>query len=889
MKSLPKRLVRSNTSTLVHWLTRGLVSILFVLPVFYILNSIFIPPIFAQDTEFSQEIFKQRVSPAKLKSDKPVEEFLQPVYATKAPPQDKNAFEKIRDFFANLISGSQGFVNFIRRGESPSWGEDETGIGLAAQDLQKSLYPAKYIFSSQYLARTGTTTNLSSQYKDILEGANLEKPDALTLEQVNQIIKGSPIEKLGQRILDEAKRTSINPVLFLTMAWSQTQFGALGAGPPPGESNQISCYAIVGNSFSLSQDKMDNPSTPSKKTSCPFAKTAGRYYVPYDSYEEAITGAFQLLRDNYLDKGFTSVATIENRFDGNPDLICENERYFIAFSKGYAPDSSEFKGTTSLLCNFVQTALATIGQADFIVGKSVGGLDIVAYKLGQGPKKIAFIGGIHEGNPPNGEGNSRDFVERAIVYFKQNPGEFPADTTAYFVPTMNPDGQAKNTLCNANRVNLNRNWGSNQYEPGRLRVGQDKGGTSNCSLENEAGASAFSEPENRAVRDFLISQGITKAIWYHSALNSAIPGVVSYPNPDADPPTPTVFGFNSNLFAAVYAGAAKTNDGSSQPFGVITGDASDWFVQNRGPALVVEFSEHNNIGQLEFENHINGMKAAMKFGEIPEEEKGKAGFEARIREMVNDHPGKVAVTLTSLETGESVSINGGDRHVVASTIKIFVLLSVLKDIEVGKYTLSSLSSVSPLSSVENDINLMMNESDNNAASRLIQKTGVATINFLMQQQLGMRNSSFSTWLHIPGYKADQNYFTSNDVSSALAKLYDGQVFPSNSSNKTLALQKMSNSIVSDNIIVSHNRIIPRLLPGGTRVAHKIGFIPPGSQDLSYIGIDAHNDAGIVLVEEEPFIVVFLSQDNETIENYNSAARLGAEISREAYDYFTGEN
>ncbi|MBI4033308.1 MAG: hypothetical protein HY377_02240, partial [Candidatus Blackburnbacteria bacterium] len=126
-------------------------------------------------TNFSDEIFKKRVSPAKLKSDKPVEEFLQPVYNPNAEalsrPEKKepNFANKIIEFFANLIAGEQGFVNFIRPGKSPSWGEGETGIGLAAQDLQKSLYPAGFSPSRSTFLASFPASALSVQSGELKE------------------------------------------------------------------------------------------------------------------------------------------------------------------------------------------------------------------------------------------------------------------------------------------------------------------------------------------------------------------------------------------------------------------------------------------------------------------------------------------------------------------------------------------------------------------------------------------------------------------------------------------------------------------------------------------------------------------------------------------------
>ena len=246
----------------------------------------------------------------------------------------------------------------------------------------------------------------------------------------------------------------------------------------------------------------------------------------------------------------------------------------------------------------------------------------------------------------------------------------------------------------------------------------------------------------------------------------------------------------------------------------------------------------------------------------------------KLASLIAKHDGDVAVTLTSLQSGEIIDINGNNRHITASTIKIFVLLSVIKDIESGKYSLAE---------AEADMNSMMRQSDNKATARLVLKTGVESVNSLMQG-LGMANSEFSSWgcyetaCVDQGYRPDKNFFTSNDINKALVKLYNGEVF-SDKKYTDLALDKMSHSQTD------HNRIIPSGVPAGTAVAHKIGFIPPGEGGV-YEGIDAHNDAGIVMLGDKSFTVVFLSQDNKNEAGYNAATNLGAAITKEAYNYFT---
>ncbi len=92
----------------------------------------------------------------------------------------------------------------------------------------------------------------------------------------------------------------------------------------------------------------------------------------------------------------------------------------------------------------------------------------------------------------------------------------------WFVPVMNPDGlvyvENNDTMWRKNRrdngdgyfgVDLNRNYG---YKWGYDNVGSSP----TTSSDTYRGASAFSEPETRAVRDFVLSHNISYGLSYHS-------------------------------------------------------------------------------------------------------------------------------------------------------------------------------------------------------------------------------------------------------------------------------------------------------------------------------------------------------------------------------------
>lgn len=137
------------------------------------------------------------------------------------------------------------------------------------------------------------------------------------------------------------------------------------------------------------------------------------------------------------------------------------------------------------------------------IGMSVQGRPILATRIGGGSLAVAFVGDTH-GAP---ESATDTLMVTAINYFQSHISEVPAGETAYFIPTLNPDGLADGTRFNADGVDLNRNWGTanwntNAYEPSGLTPGA-------------GGPQPFSEPETRAMRDFLLSRHVVASIFYH--------------------------------------------------------------------------------------------------------------------------------------------------------------------------------------------------------------------------------------------------------------------------------------------------------------------------------------------------------------------------------------
>lgn len=175
------------------------------------------------------------------------------------------------------------------------------------------------------------------------------------------------------------------------------------------------------------------------------------------------------------------------------------------------------RGTTSDLTPTPVAATAAYAEAQAVVGTplllghSVQGRAIRGVELGAGPRWVAAIGGIHQGN----EANSTVLANLLLEYFRENLAEIPDGVGLAFLPDVNPDGAAAGTRTNANGVDLNRNWDAgwqrDSYGPSGLVPG---GG----------GTRPFSEPETRALARYLLHRPFVAAIFFHSKGGLVVPG-----------------------------------------------------------------------------------------------------------------------------------------------------------------------------------------------------------------------------------------------------------------------------------------------------------------------------------------------------------------------------
>ena len=128
------------------------------------------------------------------------------------------------------------------------------------------------------------------------------------------------------------------------------------------------------------------------------------------------------------------------------------------------------------------------------IGRSVDGRPIRAYHLGEPGKTTAVvIGSMH--------GNEKAGLQVVDALRKGRP---VVDVNLWVIPTINPDGVARNTRGNARGVDLNRNF------PHHWAA---------LSGSYYSGTGPLSEPESRALRRFLDRVHPTYIVSFHQPLN----------------------------------------------------------------------------------------------------------------------------------------------------------------------------------------------------------------------------------------------------------------------------------------------------------------------------------------------------------------------------------
>ena len=159
----------------------------------------------------------------------------------------------------------------------------------------------------------------------------------------------------------------------------------------------------------------------------------------------------------------------------------------------------------------------SMGPRPIIIGYSVSRRPLEVYKFGQGERQVMIAAGIHGGY----EWNTIALADELIIYVNEHPEIIPSDVTLFILRNINPDGDARargiEGRVNDHGVDLNRNF------PENWQAEWDRDGCWDLT-ETTGGSGPGSEPETKAVMNFLSSRNVQALISYHSAALGVFPG-----------------------------------------------------------------------------------------------------------------------------------------------------------------------------------------------------------------------------------------------------------------------------------------------------------------------------------------------------------------------------
>jgi hypothetical protein len=209
-----------------------------------------------------------------------------------------------------------------------------------------------------------------------------------------------------------------------------------------------------------------------------------------------------------------------------------------------------------------------------VIGTSVGGRTIEAYRFGTGPMERLTVHGIHGG----AEYNTIVLADQLIAELTDHPERIPPQVTLYIVRSLNPDGEAREQgpkgRANDNGVDLNRNFDAYW----KLKWNLDY-----CWVLTPVtgGPHPFSEPETIALRDFIRAHHFSALIAYHSAALGIFAG--------GQPPEAKSVRLAKSIAAVSEYRYPPIDTGCRY-----TGDLADWAVFQQIAAVDLELNTHKD-------------------------------------------------------------------------------------------------------------------------------------------------------------------------------------------------------------------------------------------------------------------------------------------------------
>src|SRR6476620_1090984 len=159
--------------------------------------------------------------------------------------------------------------------------------------------------------------------------------------------------------------------------------------------------------------------------------------------------------------------------------------------------------TTSPSTTTTSTVAPSLVTETRVIGKSVQGRDITAYRMGDPTGRPVLLIGVIQGDEAKGFE-----ITQLIRTMPTPPG-----IDLWIIDSINPDGQAANTRENANGVDLNRNV---SYNGNYIPKSEDNG--------QYSGEAPADQPETQALEAFVTEIQPNITIFWHQDANRVSPG-----------------------------------------------------------------------------------------------------------------------------------------------------------------------------------------------------------------------------------------------------------------------------------------------------------------------------------------------------------------------------
>jgi len=266
-------------------------------------------------------------------------------------------------------------------------------------------------------------------------------------------------------------------------------------------------------------------------------------------------------------------------------------------------------------------------------------------------------------------------------------------------------------------------------------------------------------------------------------------------------------------------------------------------------------------------------------------------LEERLKPLIAAHEGQVAVAVKHLATGQAFAHRADEPMPTASLIKFAVMIEAYRQAEQGQVDLAkqvvlrdedkvpgsgiltSHFSAGAAFSLRDAVRLMIAFSDNTATNLVLDQIGLPATAKSMEE-LGCPN----TKIHAKVFKRETSVFPERSKQFGLGSTTAGEMLRLLEllHQRKLAGPEASDTMREHLLACDDRKKFPRLLPEGTKVAHKTGSVD---------GI--RTDAGIIETPAGPIALCVLTSENKDTRwaDDNAGDVLCSRIALAVYEHF----